>query len=172
MNTLTFTPVESVDMECPPEDVYVLQLTDIGEFVEKPAYKQSPTEPDIINTQSRWDFVVTDFDYDEDVDDRDWNGVRVSDYFVFYKLYPNGNKTETWKNEKSNAYALISALIGHAPEKGEDIDLESLLGKKIKATVTPKQSGWPKITKPIPFKQRRKKKEEPVIDDGAFDDDE
>lgn len=172
MTTLTYKKIETADVECPPEDVYVLELVEIGDFHDKPAFKANPADPDIINTQSRFDFQIVDFDYDEDEDDRDWNGARVSDYYVFFKQYPDGKKTDTWLNERSNAFAILTALMGHTPEDGEDINLESLIGKRIKATVTPKASGWPKITKPLPFKKRRKKAEpDPVADDDdAFDD--
>lgn len=171
MQSLTFSPVENVEIECPPEDSYVLMLAEVGEFHDKPNFN----DPNVSNTQTRITFEVADFDYDPDEDDRDWNGARVSDFFVFFKTRTTDNtRWETWKNESSNAYALVKALLGHTPEDGEAVDLQSLVGTKIKATVTPKQSGWPKITKPLPYKKRRKKAQpEPdPIEDDTFDEDE
>ena len=50
---------------------------------------------------------------------------------------------------KSKTYPMLTALLRHEPEAGEDIDLSSLLGKRVKATVEPKESGYPKISNPI-----------------------
>lgn len=155
MRTLTYTTPTSSEAECPPKDVYTLELTQIGEFVEKPAFKNSPEDPDIINTQSRIEFQIVDYDYDPDEDDKDWNGTRVADFFVFFKTHPDGAVKDTWKHERSNAHKLIVALIGHEPQDGEDVDLEAMVGRRIKATVEPKTSGWPKITNPVKAKQRR-----------------
>lgn len=166
MSSLTFTHVESASAECPPEDVYVLKLTRIGEFEERGAFQ----DPETINTQARISFEIVEFDYDEDEDERDWNGVEISDFFVFYKNV-KGKTYETWKNDRSNAYKLLTALLGHEPEEGEEIDLQALVGRHIKATIEQKQSGWPKITKPLPYKKRRKKA--PVAPEpDVFDEDE
>lgn len=163
MRSLTFTKVETAEAECPPEDVYTLELVNIGDFEEKPAYKFNPEDPDVINTQSKFTFQIVDFDYDEDMDDRDWNGVQLSDWYVFFKLYQADNKeTETWKNEKSNANKMLKALIGRDLEEGEDVDLPSLVGRRIKATVAPKSSGWPKISNPMKVRQRKTAKKASV----------
>ena len=156
MRSLTFTKQETTTAECPPEDVYTLELVTIGEFEEKPAYKFNPDDPDVVNTQSRFTFKIVDFDYDPDMDDRDWNGAEVSDFFVFFKHYvESGKDTETWKNEKANSNKLIKALVGRDLEDGEDIDLPGLVGRRIKATVAPKSSGWPKISNPMKTRQRK-----------------
>lgn len=170
---LTYTPPETVNAECPPEDVYTLELVGYSEFEEKPAFKFNPEDPDVINTQSRFTFKVVDFDYDEEMDDRDWNGAQVSDFFVFFKKYVDtGNETETWKNERSNANKLIKALIGRDLEDGEDIDLPELVGRRIKATVAPKASGWPKISNPMRTRQRRAAKPQKADVPNPYDDEE
>lgn len=153
MNTLTFTPTASGDVECPPHDTYVLELANIGAFHDKPSFEN----PEIIQVQSKWDFTIVDFDYDPDVDDRDWNGVTVSDYLVFFRKHPDGTTKESWKSDRSNAFKMISAFLGRPPEDGEDIDIEDFRGKRIKATVAPKASGWPKISAPMPHKAKRRK---------------
>lgn len=167
--SLTFSPVEAADVDCPPKDTYVLELKRFGDFEERGAYQ----DPTMVNIQSRITFQIVEFDYDEDLDERDWNGVEVSDFFVFYKQKQGEqNRRETWKDERSNAYKLISALIGHTPEDGEEISLNTLLDKRIKATVEPKASGWPKISEPLPYrKKRRKAAPVPEPEDDTFDDD-
>lgn len=165
MTTLTFSPVEAAEVTCPPADTYVLRLVDIGPFEDRAAFQ----DPTTTNTQSRITFEIVDYDYDEDEDERDWNGTEVSDFFVFFKTRQNGERKETWKDDRSNAYKLLTALLGHEPEDGEDINLQELIGRRIKATVEPKSSGWPKITKPLPYKRRRKKVEQdPIDDDDVF----
>jgi hypothetical protein len=160
-NLLTFTPQASGDVECPPSDVYVLELVTIGAFHEKPSFEN----PEIIQVQSKWDFKIVDFEYDEDVDDRDWNGVTVSDYLVFFRKHPDGTTKESWKSERSNAYKMITAFLGKPPEDGDDVDLQSFVGKRIKATVAPKASGWPKISGPMAHKSKRRRAVEPDADE-------
>lgn len=158
MTSLTFNPVESGgDFVCPPADTYTLELAAIGEFEKKLAWGSET----ITNTQTRITFTIVDFDYDDEVDDQDWNGVQVSDFYVFWKHDGTKDRTyDTWCHEKSNAYALLTALLGHTPEAGEDIDLQALIGKRIKATVEPKESGYPKITKPLKYRQRRARRDD------------
>ena len=158
MTSITFNPVESGgDFECPPKDSYVLELIEIGEFEEKLAFGSDH----IVNTQTRMSFRVVEFDYDSDYDDTDWNGTEVRDYYVFWKYDKTKDKKfDTWCHEKSKTYPMLTALLGHEPEAGEDIDLSSLLGKRVKATVEPKESGYPKISNPIKYRQRRAKREE------------
>ena len=154
--SLTFSPVSS-DVDCPPKDIYILELARAGEMHDKAAFKNSPEDPDIINVQSKWDFTIVDFEFDPDVDDKDWNGVTVSDYLVFFKKMPDGAVRETWKDERSNAYKFIMAFLGRKPEDGEEVDPEEFVGKRIKATVEPKASGWPKITGPTYHKVKKRR---------------
>ena len=153
--TLTYNPVESGgDFECPPKDTYVLELKEIGEFEDRLAIGSDT----ITNTQTRLAFTIVEFDYDEEYDDHDWNGTEVRDYYVFRKTDATKQKTfDTWCHEKSKVYPLLTALLGHEPEAGEDIDLHSLVGRRIKATVEPKESGYPKISNPLKYRQRRAK---------------
>lgn len=151
MTSITFNPVESGgDFECPPKDTYILELIEIGEFEDKPAYGSET----VINTQTRMSFRVVEYDPYED--EQDWNGTEVRDYYVFWKYDKTKDKKfDTWCHEKSKTYPMLTALLGHEPEAGEDIDLSSLLGKRVKATVEPKESGYPKISNPIKYRQRR-----------------
>lgn len=157
MIDLTFNPVESSgEFACPPKDTYVLELTGIGDFEERMAFGSDH----VVNTQTRLSFNIVEFDYDADYDETDWNGVMVSDYYVFFKYdQQKEQKFETWCHEKSKTYPMLSALLGHEPERGENINLQSLLGRRVKATVEPKESGYPKISNPIKYRQRRKKED-------------
>lgn len=158
MSTLTFTPQSS---ECPPEDTYILELVTIGEF-ESRANTFAEGE---VNIQSKWTFRVVDFEYDPDVDEQDWNGTTVSAFLVFYRDKENGSRAESWKSEKSTAFKFLTAFLGHKPEDGEDIDLESFIGKRIKATVAPNEKGYARISAPLAHKSRKKKAAAPVEDE-------
>lgn len=154
MTDLTFNPVESGgDFTCPPKETYVLELIAIGEFEDKPAFGSET----MINTQSRFSFQVVEYDYDPDYDEQDWNGVEVRDWYVFFKHDTVKDKTyNTWCHEKSKTYPMLTALLGHEPVPGEKLELSDLVGKRVKATVEPKESGYPKISNPIKYRQRRK----------------
>lgn len=170
MNTLTFSPKPSADITCPPKDIYTLEVIEIGEFNKKPAFN----DPDSINTQSRIEFTIVDFEYDPDEDDRDWNGARVAGFFVFFREYTNKQNervtSDTWKSDKSKAYELIAALLKRPLEDGEEIDLPEFIGSRVKATVEPKDSGWPKIHRFTPAKKKRAAAAKPVAND-PFEDD-
>lgn len=165
--SLTYTAPDSGDVECPPKDIYTLELLEFGPFEEKGAYQ----DPDTTNIQSRVEFKIVDFEYDPDVDDRDWNGVKVADFYVFFKRDANGRERETWKSAKAKSNELLRALLGRELEEGEDVDLASLVGRRIKANVEPKDSGWPKISGHVKARQRKVAKPKPT-DDNPFDDDE
>lgn len=158
MTSLTFNPVESGgDFECPPKDTYILELIEFGEFEDRLAFGSET----VTNTQTRIAFKIVDFDYDEEFDEQDWNGTEVRDYYVFWKYdSAKDKKFDTWCHEKSKTFPMLAALIGHEPEAGEDINLSDLVGKRVKATVEPKESGYPKISNPIKYRQKRKRAEE------------
>lgn len=168
MRSLTYTAPTGGDVECPPEDVYTLELVEFGDFQEKP----DTFNPGWVNIQSRVEFKVVDFDYDPDEDDRDWNGAKVADFYVFFKRDAEGNEKETWKSERANSNKLLTALLGRELEEGEDIDLPELVGRRIKANVAPKESGWPKISNPIKARQRKATTKKPTGPNPYEDDDE
>lgn len=157
MTTLTFNQIESGgEFVCPPKEQYTLELVAIGEFERRPAFNSET----MMNTQSRLTFSIVDYDYDPEFDEQDWNGVQVSDFYVFFKEdTETGKKFDTWCHPKSNAFPMLAALLGHEPEQGESIDLFSLVGKRVKATVEPKGSGYPKISNPIKIRQRQRRQE-------------
>lgn len=155
MTTLTFNPVESSgDFTCPPKDTYILELVEIGQMENRLAFGSET----VTNTQSRFTFSIVEHDYDPDYDEQNWNGTLVSDYYVFFKEdSETKRRSETWCHEKSKAYPMLAALLGKEPEKGDNIDLQALVGKRMKATVEPKESGYPKISNPIKYRPRRRR---------------
>lgn len=169
MSTLTFNPVESSgEFTCPPKDTYILELTEIGEFQDRLAFDSTT----ITNTQSRLAFKIVEYEYDSEFDEQDWNGTEIRDYYVFFKYDSEKDKKfDTWCHEKSKVYPMLTALMGTEPEPGQDIDLHSLIGKRVKATVEPKASGYPKISNPIKYRQRRKREAEdtPAEDANPFE---
>lgn len=158
MTSLTFNPVESSgDFTCPPKDTYILELIEVGPFEDRQAFGSET----VTNTQSRLTFKVVDFEYDSEIDDQDWNGTQVSDYYVFFKFdAEKQRRSETWCHEKSKVYPMLTALLGREPEQGEKIELTELLGRRVKATVEPKESGYPKISNPIKFRMRRRRNDD------------
>lgn len=167
MTSLTFNPVESSgEFECPPKDTYVLELIEIGEFEDRLAFGSET----VTNTQTRMAFKIVDFEYDPDYDEQDWNGTEVRDYYVFWKYdSAKDKKFDTWCHEKSKTYPMLSALLGHDPEPGEDINLSDLIGRRVKATVEPKESGYPKISNPIKYRQKRRRNTDAETEDEGDD---
>lgn len=164
MSSLTYTKVDT-DVECPPIDQYVLELKSFTGFATRGGYRNQQPDNSIVETYSDFYFDIVEFEYDDEEDDRDWNGFEVKPRLVFFREDTQSGKTsETWKNEKSNTYPFIVALLGHVPDEGEDIDLEDFVGKRIRATVEPNAKGWPSIKQgsAVPFRQRKKKAVEPT----------
>lgn len=172
MVTLSNFVAEQSNPECPPEDIYTLELKEIGELEERQSTAFNANDPDDINTQSKFTFQIVDYDFDPDEDDRDWNGFEVFEYPVFYRRkvgQPVEKNGAVFKSERANAYKLLTAL-GFDIDSGENIDLGAAIGRRIKSTLKPKKSGWPKIESPAKARQRRRKAAPVVEDDGAFDD--
>lgn len=163
MNTersLTYQPVEAAEKECPPEDTYNLEIVSVSPWEEKfGVLENGQPDTNIINTQTAITFEIFDFDYDPEVDDKDWNSTKVKEFYVFWRKYVDKDvESAVWRDDRSNSYALISAVIGHTPEPGEEINPFDFPGEKLKATIKEKKSGWPKVVTPMPYKRRRAKK--------------
>lgn len=159
MVTLKNFVSESAEAECPPEDTYTWELTDIGEFEEKDSRGFRESDPDVINTQSRFVWTLVDFDYDEEQDERDWNGFEARTYVTFYRRLQSEREDPTknkaiFKSERSVAYQVLTAL-GFDVDSGEDIDLGTAKGTRVKASCAPKESGWPKLEKFSKTRQKR-----------------
>lgn len=164
---------------CPPQDVYTLRLKEVSELEEKTStpyakfLDPNSDEPDDINTQSKFTFEIVDYDYDEDEDERDWNGLEIFDYPVFFRRKvgePVDENRAVFKSERSAAYKMLTAL-GFDVDGGEDINVAGAVGRRIKATLKPKKSGWPKIDSPSKTRQKKAKaapKPAPEEDDEEF----
>lgn len=163
--SLTYTVVDN-DIECPPIDQYILELKSFTGFATRSGYRNQQPDDTIVESYSDFYFQIVDYDYDDEEDDRDWNGSEVKPRLVFFREdTKSGNQSETWKDERSNANSILVALLGHKPEEGEDFDLDDFVGKRIRATVEPNKKGWPTIKQgsAVPFRQK-KKKAAPVVE--------
>ncbi len=165
MTSLTYTAVDS-SVECPPTDQYILELKSFTGFSTRPGYRNQQPDDTIQETYSDFYFQIVDYDHDPDEDDRDWNGFEVKPRLVFFREdTKNDKRSETWKDERSNANSILVALLGHKPEEGEPIELEDFVGKRIRATVEPNAKGWPAVKQgsAVSFRQK-KRKAAPVVE--------
>lgn len=168
--SLTYTPSESSgDFECPPKDTYTLELVSNATPERKLAFESTT----VYETQIRMGFKIVDFDYDEDEDEKDWNGTEVRDWFTFHKEdTETGRASDVWKSDRSKAFHMLTALNGEPLSPDETFDLDDFIGRRIKATVEPKKSGYPKITNPMKARKAKSAKPKPPApDDFNVDDD-
>lgn len=165
------------------EQMFTLVFKEATEFEERetvPWAKRNAApgsadanKPDVIETKSRFAFEIVDFDYDPDEDSRDWNGLVIYDYPVFFRRdvgKPVEENHPTFKSERSTAYKYLTAL-GFDVDGGEDIDIQSAYGRRIAANLKAKDSGWPKIENPARMRKRKAKaapKPAPEDDDEEF----
>lgn len=166
------------DILCPPRDNYILRFTHAGDIEEVPAYGEDPNDPNHkTSLRVQFEFKITDFPYDEEEDEEDWNGFEIKNFY---------NVGKDFNHARSKIGALLKALMQvDYIEVGDDIELEELYGTRIKATVGPNDNGYPRIESPVPYRKRDtspkpaaggnrpKRQPEPVEDDdGAelFDD--
>lgn len=161
------------EAQCPTPDTYTWELAEIGEFEERDSDGFTANDPDVINTQSRFTWKLVDFDYDPDQDEEDWNGLEAYTYVSFYRRLqserekPEKNKA-IFKSNRSVAYEILTAL-GFDVEAGDDMDLSSKLGWRVKAYCEPKQSGWPKLSKFSKTRQKRARQVAVEYDDEPED---
>ena len=138
----------------PDEGFYTFELTGVRE----PRTEPNRYKPDEMRTSVALEWTIRN--------DEDYEGV---DFLNFYTLS---------LHEKATLTKYVKALRGGADfEEDEDLDLESLVGKKIQGVIVHKKKEkavWeegdpitsethrPVITSPIPFKQK-KRRPAPVI---------
>lgn len=137
--------------KCPPAGIYTVELTDVGNFEKKPALKFNQNEPDKLNIQSRLTYTFRDYPYDPDVDTQDWDGMTINDFIVFQKEVLNDagepvKMYDSYLDERSGANKLLKALMGRAPTREDELNLDEFIGTRIDVGIEPKDSGWPKFT--------------------------
>lgn len=152
---VTIRKYATSDFEVPEPGVYTLEFIGHGEVTQVPSFN----DPNKMQDRIRLDFHVTDFDYDPDEDERDWNGVRVSDFFTVSL------------HEKAKLTPVVVALRGGVPiEDDEDVSLEDLIGKQLMATLERTEKGYAKIVSAAPVRRKKKKATMPVTPDPFADD--
>ncbi|MGB3327550.1 MAG: hypothetical protein WBA46_01265 [Thermomicrobiales bacterium] len=187
MVTLRALGTETSEDKCPPPGTYSAELVAVSDFERKPALKFKDTDPPMVNIQCRMEYQFFDYPYDADLDTQDWEGQTVTDFVVFQKekikVTKNADGTVTeevekvydsYLDERSHSNKILKALMGRAPTREDDIDLESYIGTKLDIGIEPKDSGWPKFTsfarKRATRRQAASPKPEPVAS-GPTDDD-
>lgn len=145
--------------KAPAPGTYPAEISYISDLEEKPALKFKDSDPDKINLQCRVSYRFDGFPFDPDIDTKDWEGEEVSDYYVFIKKqmkdvkHPDGSITQevekvfdSYLDERSGSYKLLKALMGRAPTREDEINLEEFVGTKVDIVLAVKDNGWPKIT--------------------------
>ena len=105
-------------------------------------------------------FAVVNFDFDDEVDTQDWNGVE----------FPWLAKVSLHK--RSNLGPVVAALAGltDVDDLPGAVELGSLIGKRITATVGKTPSGYAKLSGAMPVR-KKKKAAAPVANVFTADDD-
>lgn len=73
-------------------------------------------------------------------------------------------------HENSALYPFLGAMLGRPVAKGENVELDQLIGKRFRATVFTNQRGWPDIKNPLAAKKRAAPVATPVVADEEDDD--
>jgi hypothetical protein len=157
----------------PTEDTYIWEFVDYEDLGERPAY-QDDTK---LSYQILASFRIVNYDYDPDEDEEDWNGYQVREYIAYAKANADGtNYKEIWNAPKAKARPFLHALAGREIQDGEALDLDELLGKRMKGTLKLKDNGYPTIVGAVALRGGKKAKAAPkpepaadADDDGAFD---
>lgn len=156
----------------PPEDVYVWEFSDYEDLGARPAY-QDDTK---LSYQILARFQIVNFDYDPDEDEEDWNGYELREYLSYAKANADGsNYKEIWNAPRAKARPFFHALAGREIEDGEPLDLDELIGKRMKASAKMKENGYPTIVGPVALRGGKRKAAkakpapEPDDDEEAFD---
>lgn len=135
---------------CPQADVYILELVERGEPELRPKFD----DPDKTVRRIKLTFAIRDYDVPEadpaDVDEAgqplepaDWNDVEISDFYTLTL------------GSQSKLLPVVEALAGRKVADDEELDLDGLIGSRMKATVRPKANGYPEIAGPMPARARR-----------------
>src|SRR5690606_7681385 len=142
----------------PESGAYELEFTKYSDIVKMPSFDDETKLIDKIYLT----FAVVNFDYDPDVDDQDWNGVEFN---VLYTVS---------LHKRSNLGPIIAALAGlnSVEEIPGDVELDTLIGKRITATVGQTPGGYAKLSGPAPARRKKKKAAAPVANVFTDDDDE
>lgn len=166
---ITGSASTAAEFDCPPQDVYTLELVGHEEQPVKPGYNN---DTNIDEYSVRLFFKIVDHPYDPDEDDTDWNGTEIRQFYTWQRYDKAEQKMySTYLSEKSKAYAIFSALLGRPVTEDDEIDLEAFEGRRVKATIVENKKGWPDIQSPVKARSP-KRRAKPVPAPEPDDDDE
>ena len=143
----------------PDAGTYELEFVKNSDIVKMASFD----DPDKLINKIYLTFAVVNFDYDDEVDTQDWNGVEFD---VLYTVS---------LHKRSNLAPVIAALMGIANVEDipGDVELDTLKGKRITATVGTTPGGYAKLSGAAPVRKKKKAAAaQPVNVFTADDDDE
>ena len=135
---------------CPPEDVYTLVLIEYGDVETKPVFedRNKPLDEARMENQVKLTFRIVGTSDDEDEELAGWIGETVGDWF---RLPKNA------LHEKAKFGKLARAILKVKDfDVSEIVEIDDLLDKPFKATISAKDSGWPKIDGFMPARGKTK----------------
>ena len=166
---ITGTATAATEFECPPEDIYTLELTSYEEQPIKPGFNN---DTNIDEYSVRLFFKIVDFPYDPDEDETDWNGTEIRQFYTWQRYDKTEEKMySTYLSEKSKAFAIFSALLGRPVTPDDTLDLDEWIGRRVKATITENKNGWPDIKSPVKARSPKRAAKPKPAPEPEFDDD-
>jgi len=147
---LVNTGTASGEAVCPPEDVYTLVLQEYGELEARPVYedRNKPLSEARMQNQIKMTFRIVGTSDDDDEELAGWLGETLNDWITI-------PKNPLHEKAKIGNLARAALKVKEFPV-GEVIDLSDLVEQPFKATITAKDSGWPKIDGFMPARGRAK----------------
>lgn len=115
---------------CPPKGAYIAEITDVPEPQWKPGYENVGME---LSNQIR--FRLLDIEWEH----------PITSFFTWQRENDKGYKSLTFLNERAKSNALLVAALGELPYAGMTLDLNDLLGKRVKLHIEPKANGYPNV---------------------------
>lgn len=115
---------------CPPKGAYIAEITEVPEPQWKPGFENVGME---LSNQIR--FRLLDIEWEH----------PITSFFTWQRENEKGYKSLTFLNERAKSNALLVAALGELPYAGMTLDLNDLLGKRVKLHIEPKPNGYPNV---------------------------
>jgi hypothetical protein len=144
---LVYTGAVGGDATCPPEDVYTLVLQEYEPPQARPVFedRNKPLDEARMQNQIKATFRIVGVPDNDDEEYTEWLGQTLNDWITIPK---------NPLHEKAKIGNLVRAITNTKEfEVGEKLDLEDMVEKPFKATITAKPSGWPKIDNFMPARK-------------------
>lgn len=173
---------------CPPDGFYNVRILGSTDPEERPGFSGGD-----IDVQSRLNIEIFGWKSDDDEEEDDWNGERMS-MFAVWARHPGGDRNKTkalYKSAKATSGKLLRAIypdLSDAEWSAYVLDLDDLEGREFKVFITEKANGYPNFENFTPYVRKGRKAkatetesaparkapvavEDPDEDDELFDDD-